>query len=60
MRYKIIINENYVFKTEKRPTSPKKRVRDNRENSARERSVEFGRANNAPVAISLVATVGSC
>jgi hypothetical protein len=60
MRYKIIINENYVFKTEKRPTSLKKRVRDNRENSARERSVEFGSANNALVAISLVATVGSC
>ena len=35
-------------------------MRDNRENSARERSAEFEGANNALVAISLEATVGSC
>jgi len=37
-----------------------KKMWDNRENSARERSVEFGGGNNAPAAISLISTVGSC
>ena len=38
----------------------KKKVRDNRENSARERSAEFGGTNNALMPISLKSTVGSC
>jgi hypothetical protein len=38
----------------------KKKVRDNRENSARERSAEFGGTNYAPMPISLESTVGSC
>jgi hypothetical protein len=38
----------------------RKETRDNKENSARERSAEFGGANNAPVVISLESTVGSC
>jgi hypothetical protein len=33
---------------------------DNRENSAREISAEFGGANNAPVSISMTSTVRSC
>jgi hypothetical protein len=46
MRDKIIINGKYGFKTEKRPTSQKKEEeRDNRENSARERSADFEGAN---------------
>jgi hypothetical protein len=35
-------------------------VRDNRENSARERSVEFEETNNTLVAISLESIIGSC
>jgi hypothetical protein len=35
-------------------------MRDNRENLARDISVEFRGANNALVAISLASTVGSC
>jgi hypothetical protein len=35
-------------------------VRDNRENSNRERSADFGETNNALVAISLESIVGSC
>jgi hypothetical protein len=38
----------------------KKKVRDNRENLAKERNAEFGGANNAPMAISMESTVGSC
>jgi len=60
MRDKIIIRGKYTFRTAKRPPVKKKKVRDNRENSARERSAEFGGANNAPVAISLEYTVGLC
>jgi len=47
-----------VFKTAKRPPVKKKKVRDNRKNSARERSAKFEGANNAPVAIYMAATVG--
>jgi hypothetical protein len=36
----------------------KKKVRDNRENSAKERSAKFEGANNALVAISMATTVG--
>jgi hypothetical protein len=61
MRDKIVIRGKYTFRTTKRPPIQKnKKVRDNRENSARERSAEFGGANNAPVAISLEYTVGLC
>jgi hypothetical protein len=35
-------------------------MRDNRENSYRERSVEFGETNNAPMAIYLESTFRSC
>jgi hypothetical protein len=38
--------------------SKKKKVRDNRENSAKERSAKFEGANNALVAISMATTVG--
>jgi hypothetical protein len=56
-----IVKEVYTFKTAKRPPVQKKeRRRDNKENSARKRSVEFRRANNAPVALSLTSTVGLC
>jgi hypothetical protein len=55
-----IVKEVYTFKTTKRPPVQKKRRRDNRKYSARKRSVEFRRANNAPVALSLTSTVGSC
>jgi hypothetical protein len=37
-----------------------KKVRHNRENSARERSVEFGETNNASVAIYMEPTIGLC
>jgi len=48
-----------VFKTAKRPpVQKKKKVRDNRENSAKERSAKFEGANNALVAISMATTVG--
>jgi hypothetical protein len=47
-----------VFKTAKRPPVQKKKVRDNRENSARERSAKFKGENNALVAIYMAATVG--
>jgi hypothetical protein len=60
MRDKIVIKVKYVFKTAKRPLVQKKKQRDNRENSARERSAEFEGANNTPMAISLASTVGSC
>jgi hypothetical protein len=60
MRDKIVINGKYAFKTAKRPPLKKKRVRNNRENLARERSAEFRGANNVPVAISLASTVGPC
>jgi hypothetical protein len=36
----------------------KKKVRDIRENSARERSAKFKGANNSPMAISLESTIG--
>jgi len=54
--------ENMPLKQQKAtsPDQKKKKKWDNRENSARERSVEFGGANNAPVAISLASTVGLC
>jgi hypothetical protein len=62
------MNGKYTFNTTKSPPAQTKKneVRDNRENSARDRSAEFGGANpkkknnNASVAISLVSTVGSC
>jgi hypothetical protein len=38
--------------------SKKKKVRDNRKKSARERSAKFEGANNAPVATYMAATVG--
>jgi hypothetical protein len=60
MRDKIVIRGKYTFRTAKRPPVQKKKVRDNRENSARERSAEFGGANNALVTISLEYTVGLC
>jgi hypothetical protein len=44
MRDKIVINGKHGFKTAKRPTS-KKKVRDNRENSSRERSAEVEGVN---------------
>jgi hypothetical protein len=67
MRDKIAIKGKYAIKTTKRSPVQKKRkrkrkrkMRDNRENLARDRSVEFRGANNALVAISLASTVGSC
>ena len=61
MKNKIVIKGKYAFETAKRPpVQKKKETRDNKENSARERSAEFGGANNAPVVISLESTVGSC
>jgi len=60
MRENIVIKGKCAFKSVKRPPIQQKQVRDNRENSARERNAEFGGANNALVAISLESTVGSC
>jgi len=60
MRDKIVIRGKGAYKTAKRPPIKKKKVRHNRENSAGERSVEFGETNNASVAIYLEPTVGSC
>jgi hypothetical protein len=63
MRDKIIIRGKCAFKTTKRPLVKKKKkekVRDNRENSVRERNAKFKGANNAPMATSLESTVGSC
>jgi len=45
MRDKIVINGKYGFKTAKWPTSQEKKVRDNRENSAKKKSAEFERVN---------------
>jgi len=57
--------KNMSLKKQRGHQPRKKREReknmwDNRENSARERSVEFGGGNNAPAIISLLSTVGSC
>jgi hypothetical protein len=61
MRDKIVIRGKGAYKTAKRPPIPKKKkVRDNRENSNRERSADFEETNNALVAISLESIVGSC
>jgi hypothetical protein len=61
------MNGKYTFKTAKSSLAQTKKneMRDNRENSAKDRSVEFGvnkkkKNNNAPVAISLAFIVGSC
>jgi hypothetical protein len=60
------MNGKYTFKTAKSPLAQtiKNEMRENRENPAKDRSVEFGvnpkKNNNAPVAISLAFTVGSC
>jgi hypothetical protein len=59
MRDKIVIRGKYASKTAKRPpVQKKKKVRDNRENSARERSAKFKGANNSLMAISLESTIG--
>jgi hypothetical protein len=50
--------ENMSLK-QQRGHQSKKKVRDNRENSTRERSAEFEGANDASVAISLAATIRS-
>jgi hypothetical protein len=60
MRDKIVIRGKCTYKNAKRPPVQKKKVRDNRENSARERSVEFEETNNTLVVISLESIVGSC
>jgi hypothetical protein len=63
MRDKIVIRGKCSLKTTKRPLVKKKekeKVRDNRENSVRERNAKFKGANNAPMATSLESTVGSC
>jgi hypothetical protein len=60
MRNKFVIRKLYIFKTAKRPPvqQKNKRMREKRENSARERGAEFEGINNALMAISLESTVG--
>ena len=56
------LEENMILKQQRghQFNKKKKKVRDNRENLAKERNAEFGGANNAPMAISMESTVGSC
>jgi len=61
MRDKIVIMEKRAYKTAKGPQLKKKKEEKNREKRIKRESCRFWRkTNNAPVAISLESTVGSC